>query len=81
MEPERVLLIVLSTAFLILLVLVIVFVVVLIKILSAIRRITNRAEDATESLSSMLKMVGKRIAPVALSTLAAAAFKKVKSKK
>ena len=77
---ETILVIFLSVALLLFLILGIIVVSIAIKILGNIQRIAQRAEAATASVSDIMTLVGKRVAPVALSAAMAAAFRRFKSK-
>jgi ABC-type uncharacterized transport system fused permease/ATPase subunit len=76
-----ILVVILGIALLVLLVLAIVGVVLFIKILRNVRKISERAEDVTTNFADIAAMVGKRVAPVALSAAMAAAMRRFKSKK
>lgn len=78
---ETILIILLAALFVVLLILAIAVVSLLISILRTIKRITDKAETATESLSGVAAMLGKRLAPVAFSAGVAAILRKFKSKK
>jgi hypothetical protein len=78
---ETILIILLAVGFIVLLVLAIAVVTLLISILRAIKRITTKAENATESISGVAMMLGKRLAPVAFSAGAAAILRKFKKGK
>ncbi len=78
---ETVLLVVLGIAFGILLVLAIIAVVLVVKILRNVQSIAQKAETTTENLSGVLMSVGKKMAPLAASTLAGMVFKKFKKHK
>ena len=76
-----ILLIILGASFFIMILLGIVVATLAIGILRQVRRITNRAEATTESLSDIFMTVSKKVAPLALSSMAAAILRKFKSKK
>lgn len=78
---ETILVIFLAATLLILLVLSIVVISLFIKILRNVKRISERAEDVTGNFADIAAMVGKRVAPVALSAAIAAAMRRFKSKK
>jgi Na+-transporting methylmalonyl-CoA/oxaloacetate decarboxylase gamma subunit len=78
---ETVLVIFLSVALLLFLLLAIVAVSIGIGILRNIKHISQRAEETTESVADIAKLVGKRVAPVAVSAVVAAALRRFKSKK
>jgi cell division protein FtsL len=75
---ETILVIVLGAALLILLVLAIVVIAFLIKILGNVKRISQKAESATENISDLAAMVGKKVAPVALSAVVTAVLRRFK---
>ena len=73
-----VLIVLLSVGFIILLSLSIALIVIIIEIMRSIRRITDKAELATDNISDLAAMVSKRVAPVALSAAFAAAMRRFK---
>lgn len=77
----NVLIIVLSTGFIILLGLSIFLVFLAVKIMSSLRRMAQRTEDATESFTAVIKTVGKKIAPMAATTIAGAVLKRAKNRR
>lgn len=78
---ETILVIFLSAALLLFLILGIVVVSIVIAILRNVRKISQRAEETTASFADISKMIGKRVAPVALSAAMAAAMRRFKTKK
>ena len=78
---EMVLLIVLGVAFLILLTLAIIIAFTIVRIMQNLHRISAKAEVAPDNLSSTLKMVAKRVAPMAATTIISMVLKKFTSKK
>jgi hypothetical protein len=76
MDGQTILVVLLSVGFIILTTLSIIFMYILIRILRSIRHIAEKAEETSQDISGTVKAVGKKIAPMALSTLAAAAFRK-----
>lgn len=72
MGVERVLVIILAIGFGLLLILSIALVAIIISIMRSLSRIAHRAEETTENFNEIAKMLGKRLAPAALSALAAA---------
>jgi predicted Holliday junction resolvase-like endonuclease len=78
---ELVLLIVLGVGVFILLILAIVIAFIIVKIMQNLRRISSKAEAATDNLSSTLKVVAKRVAPVAATTIIGMVLKKLSNKK
>lgn len=77
---EHWLVIILGVFFAILLILSIVVVAIFVRILQNIHSITKKAEATTENLSETIKVLGKKIAPVAVSTLIGALFKRYKGR-
>jgi len=73
---ETVLLVVLGVMLALFLLLGIVLVVIIIGIVKNIRHITQKAEETTNSFADIAMMVGKKVAPVALSAAAAAAMRR-----
>lgn len=78
---ETVLVIILSIGFLTLLILGIVLTSILIAIMRNVKRLSERAEEATSNVAEMAAMVTRRIAPLALSGVIAAAVKLFKGRK
>lgn len=78
---ETVLVILLSVGFLTLLILSIILSVMMITIMRNVRRISQRAEEATSSVADIAQTLGRKIAPVAVSTVVAAIVRKFASKK
>lgn len=78
---ETILVIFLAAALLLFLILAIVLVSIFIGILRNLRRISKRAEEATGNFADIASMIGKRVAPIALSAAIAAALRRFKSKK
>jgi cell division protein FtsL len=72
---EQVLIIILAIGFFTLLVLSIILVSILIAIMRNVKRISDRAEEATSNLADVAAMVGRKLAPFALSGVAAAAMR------
>jgi len=77
---ETVLVIILSIGFLTLLVLGIVLTSILIAIMRNVKRLSERAEEATSNVAEMASMVTRRLAPLALSGVVAAAIKLFKGR-
>lgn len=77
-NAETILVIFLSAALLVFLILGIVVASIFIAILRNIRRISQRAEETTASIAEIAQLVGKRVAPVALSAAVMAALRKFK---
>lgn len=75
---ETILVIFLSAALLVFLILGIVVVSIAISILKNVKRIAQRAEETTANMSDLVEMVGKKVAPVALSAAVAAAMRRFK---
>ncbi len=77
-SAETILVIFLSAALLVFLILGIVVAGIFIAILRNVRRIAQRAEETTASVADIMQLVGKRVAPVALSAAVMAAFRRFK---
>lgn len=78
---ESVLVIILAVALLLLLVLGIAMAVLAVGILKNLKHISQKAEETTASFADIASMVGKKVAPLALSAAIAAALRRFKSKK
>lgn len=81
MDVPTVLLIILSIGFAVLLILSITLAFILVKILSTVRRITLKAEEATDSIGAAAISVAKKVAPLAVSTAVGAVLKKARKHK
>jgi hypothetical protein len=79
-EVQTILVVILSIGFVILLIMGIAMVVILIKIMTNIRRITQRLDETTENMGEMAKYVGNKVAPAAMSALGAVLMRSAKSK-
>jgi uncharacterized membrane protein YciS (DUF1049 family) len=77
-QLQSVLVVLLGIGFAILLVLGIVMVVIVIKILTNIRRVTQRLDETTSNLNELTKYVGAKLAPAAASAMAAVVWRQVK---
>ena len=60
---------------------VLVALVLTLRILASLRKISRKAEQTTESFADIAMLVGKRVAPVALTAAVAAALRRFKTKK
>ena len=78
---ETILLVVLGVMLALFLVLAIVLIGIIIGIVKNIRNITQKAEETTNSFADIAMMVGKKVAPVALSAAAAAALRRLRKSK
>jgi len=78
---ESVLVIILAVALLLLLALGIVVAALAVGILKNVKHISQKAEETTASFADIASMIGKKVAPVALSAAIAAAMRRLKSKK
>ncbi len=80
---ETILIIILAIGFFTLLVLSIILVSIMIAIMKNVKRISDRAEEATSNVAEIIATVSSKIAPFALSGLTAAAMRwfKGRSKK
>jgi hypothetical protein len=77
---ETILVILLSVGFIVLLTLSIILTTVLIGILKNVRRISEKAEEAAENMSDITAMVGRRVAPIAVSSVIAAVMNRFKDR-
>lgn len=77
---EQVLIVILAVGFFVLLVLSIILVSILIAIMRSVKRISDRAEEATSNISELAAMVSRKVAPFALSSVGAFAMKWFKGK-
>ncbi len=77
---ETTLLVILGIGFAVLLILAIIVTFIIVKILQNIQHITQKAENTTDNISQALLSLGKKFAPLAVSTLAGAALKKFKNR-
>ncbi len=80
-SAETILIVVLGVAFALFLILSIALIVIIIGIVKNIRHITQKAEETTDSFADIAVMIGKKVAPVALSAVAATALKRLRGKK
>jgi competence protein ComGC len=71
----------LAVGFFVLLVLSIILVSLLIAIMRNVKRISERAEEATGNISELAAMVGRKVAPFALSGLGTVAMNWFKGRK
>ncbi len=78
---ESVLVTILGVALLLLLLLGIVAASLAVGILKNVKHISQKAEETTTSFADIATMVGKKVAPVALTAAIAAAMRRYKSKK
>jgi hypothetical protein len=78
---ETVLVILLSVGFLTLLILSIIVVSLMLAVMRNVKRISDRAEEVATNAADIAAMVGKRVAPIAVSTVVAAALRRFKGKK
>jgi cell division protein FtsL len=78
---ETVLVIMLAIGFLVLLILSIIVASLMLGVMRNVKRISERAEEAAANVSDLTAMVGKRVAPIALSAAIAAAMRRFRSKK
>lgn len=68
-ETQTILVILLSIGFLFLLVMSSIVVFLLIKILQNIRRVTQRVDETSENMGEMVKYVGRKVGPAAVTAL------------
>ena len=78
---ETILVIMLAIGFVVLLVLAIILTSLMIGVAKNVRRISEKAEEAVENMSDLTAMVGKKVAPIALSAAVAAAMRRFRGKK
>lgn len=78
---EQVGLIIIIALVALILVAVFVALMLILRILASFKKISSEAERTTESLADIALMVSKRVAPLALSTAVAAAFRRLKKSK
>jgi len=64
----------------ILLVCIIALTVMVVSIVKTLKRVAEKAEQTTENLSSVAASVGRRVAPLALSTIVAAILRRGRRK-
>jgi hypothetical protein len=74
---QTILVIFLSLTLLVFLVLAIIAASLSIQVLRNVREITRRAEETTSNLADLTKMIGTKVAPVALSAAIAAAMRRL----
>jgi hypothetical protein len=77
---ETTLVIILSVGFLTLLILSIILVSIMLAIMKNVKRISERAENVTSSAANIAEMLGKKVAPLAVSALVAAVLRRVRGK-
>lgn len=79
-EVQTILIILLGIGFVVLLIMGIAMVFIFIKIMTNIRRITQRLDNTSENMGEMAKYMGKKFAPAALSALGSLLLRGAKSK-
>lgn len=77
---ETALVIMLAVGFATLLILSIILVSIMIAIMRNVKRISQRAEEVTTNAASIADMIGKKIAPLAMSAVLAAVVRKFRGK-
>lgn len=77
---ETVLVVLLSVGFLSLLILGIILISIMIAIMKNVKRISDRAEEATSNVAELAATIGRKVAPLAFSGLAGAAVKWFKNR-
>jgi hypothetical protein len=77
---ETVLVILLAAGFATLLILSIILVVIMIAIMRNVKRISQRAEEVTTNAAQIADMIGKKVAPLALSAVLATVIRKFRGK-
>jgi hypothetical protein len=78
---ETVLVILLSVGFVTLLILSVVLLSIMISIMKNVKRISQRAEEASGNVASIVETIGRRVAPIALSGVATAVLRWFRKKK
>ncbi len=78
---ETVLVILLSVGFLVLLSISIVLVVMMVGIMRNVKKISERAEEATGNVADLARVIGKKVAPFAASSILAMVMKKMRGGK
>jgi hypothetical protein len=78
-DIQTVLVILLGIGFIVLLIGGIAVIFIFFKILSNIRRVTQRLDETTEDLGHMAKYLGTKVGPAAASALASVLLRRVKS--
>jgi uncharacterized protein YoxC len=76
---QTILLIILSIGFAILLIIAIAVGFLIVKILSNIRRITQRVDETSENLGEMTKYMGQKVGPAAAAALWSLVWRRTKS--
>jgi len=79
-EIQTILVIILGVGFAILLILGIAMVIILIKIMTNIRRVTQRLDETSENMGEMAKYLGRKAAPAALAAVGQMLWRGAKSK-
>ena len=78
-DIQTVLVILLSIGFLILLIISIAVSIVIYKILTNIRRLTQRIDETTEDINEMARYITKKVGPAAASAIMSVMLRKAKS--
>ena len=78
---ENIGLVILIVVVVLILLTVLIALIMTLRILASLRKISLKAEQTTERFADIAMMVGKRVAPVALTAAVAAAIRRFKSKK
>lgn len=73
--------IILSVGFLVLIVLSIILISIMIAVMRNVKRISDRAEEATANVADLAAIVGKKVAPLAASAMVAAVMRRFRGKK
>jgi hypothetical protein len=81
MDLQTTLILILSIGFFVLLVLSIVLVASVIIILRRVQRVTSKLESITDNIPDVLKSLGKKIGPVAVTTILGAVTKHLASRR
>ena len=78
---QTTLVILLAVGYLILILTTIIAAVIVVKILQNIRHITQKAATTSDNMADLVKSLGKKVAPVALSTVMGAVMKRFNDKR
>ena len=78
---ETVLVILLAVGFLTLIILSIILVSITLAVMKNVKRISDRAEEATANVSELAALLGRKVAPLAVSAMVAAMVRRFRGKK
>jgi hypothetical protein len=77
-ETQTILIVLLSVGFLFLLIMSCIAVFLIIKILSNIRRVTERVDETSQNMGEMLKYIGRKVGPGMITTIGSVLWRSVK---